>query len=407
MTKHTYSGLAVLALCCFAPALPASSTAPDALTLLKQAAQRYAAAKTYRIESIEENETKTDLSREWQKSLATAIQGPGNRFRYEGRSAGGSSLRVSDGKTEWIYPIEDNAYTRQPAPGGGPVVAHAIMPIDSADYTAVKLRETLAGLADKYQSAQSLPDETLTLNGHPVSCSVVEVGSRDLKKPATAGVSYETTVWIDKDNLTIRKIVTHRRSPRMMAPSISEEVDNTEQFPIVELDAQLPDDMFTFTPPKTASRVEKFRDPFSFGGNDLTGKPAPALTFKSMDGKEISLASLRGKPVLIDFWATWCLPCIASMPQMAELYQQTKDKGLVLLSVDEDEDAKTAVDFLARRHEPWPNFHDSGDIGKALQKAGLPYTVLIDRQGKIVFCKTGYSDDSLSDLRAAIAKLGP
>jgi thiol-disulfide isomerase/thioredoxin len=98
---------------------------------------------------------------------------------------------------------------------------------------------------------------------------------------------------------------------------------------------------------------------------------------------------------------------VASMPQMAQIYQQTKANGLVFLGVDEDHDAKTAADFLAKRQESWPNFHDSGDIGKAFKEDGLPYTVLIDQQGKIVFCKTGYSNDSLSDLRAAIAKLGP
>jgi thiol-disulfide isomerase/thioredoxin/outer membrane lipoprotein-sorting protein len=379
----------------------------DALTLLKQAAQRYADAKTYRIEAIEESNTTTELSREWQESLTTAIQGPGNRFRYEVRSADGSSIRISDGKTEWIYHIEDNAYIQHPVSAEGPAVAHALMPADLVEFHAIKLRETLAGFAGDFQSAQLLADETLTLNGRQVSCYVVKVRNQDLAKASKSGVSYEKTVWIDKDNTLIRKIVTHERSLRMMSPSISQDIDTTELYPVVELNVQIPDDVFTFAPPQTASLLEKFRDPFNFGGEDLTGKPAPSLTFKSTDGKEISLASLRGKPVLVDFWATWCLPCVASMPQMAQIYQQTKANGLVFLGVDEDHDAKTAADFLAKRQESWPNFHDSGDIAKAFKESGLPYTVLIDQQGKIVFCKTGYSNDSLSDLRAAIAKLGP
>jgi outer membrane lipoprotein-sorting protein len=280
----------------------------DALTLLNQAAQRYADAKTYRIEAIEESNTTTELSREWQKSLTTAIQGPGNRFRYEVRSADGSSIRISDGKTEWIYHIEDNAYIQHPVSDEGPAVAPAIMPADLVEFHALKLRETLAGFADGYQSAQLLSDETLTLNGRQVPCYVVKVRNQDVAKAAKSGASYEKTVWIDKQNTLIRKIVTHQRSLRMMSPSISQDIDTTELYPVVELNVQIPDDVFTFAPPQTASLVEKFRDPFNSGGEDLTGKPAPSLTFKSTDGKEISLASLRGKPILVDFWTTWCLP---------------------------------------------------------------------------------------------------
>jgi thiol-disulfide isomerase/thioredoxin len=219
---------------------------------------------------------------------------------------------------------------------------------------------------------ERIPDETLTLNGIQVPCSVVKISSLDRKRPPKPGIEYKKTVWIEIDNANIRKIVTHEHRPKMMVPGFSEDIDTTELYPVVELDGQIPDNVFTFIPPQTASLLEKFHDPFSFGNDDLTGKPAPSLTFKSTDNKAISLASLRGKPVLVDFWATWCLPCVASMPQMAEIYQQTKDKGLVFLGVDEDQDAKTAADYLAQVHHSWLNFHDSGDIKKAFNKLDYP-----------------------------------
>jgi hypothetical protein len=73
-----------------------------------------------------------------------------------------------------------------------------------------------------------------------------------------------------------------------------------------------------------------------------------------------------------------------------------------MLSIDEDEDAKEALDFLAEHREPWPNFHGSEDVINALPHLGIPYLVLVDASGKIVF--TG---SRIEELRDAVAKLGP
>lgn len=354
---------------------------------------------------IVETSTTAKLSHEWNKSSSIAAEKPGNYFRYELRSANTNSIRVSDGKNELVYHVAEKAYTKQPASPDGPIVAKDIMFGDLEENHTIKLRKTLADTADAYQSAHSLPDETLTLNGVKVPCSVVKVSTQDLKKPAESGTVFEKNFWIDKSTGAIRKTVEHGHGPKMMAPGFTEDTDSIELYLVAELDALIPDSFFSFTPPETAKLVEKFKDPFA--GEDLTGQPAPAFTFKSEDNKETSLASLRGKPVILEFWATWCLPCVASMPEMAELYQQTKDRGMVLISVDEDENAKAAADFLVKKKSTWPNFHDSGDIKKAFSQTALPYTLLIDAQGKIVFSRIGQSNDSLAELRAAIAKLGP
>lgn len=391
------------------PAFPSSDPPqPDALALLKQAGQHYADAKTYHIEAIEENTSKAELRHEWTKSFFTAIEASGHRYRFADRSANGSSMVVSDGKTEWLYHVEDEAYTRKAATEDGPTPPANVTFTDFELFEVVpKLRETLASLDSPYQSAESLPDEVLDLDGQHIDCKVVRLSSEHSKKPAMKGTSSETRIWIEKDNHTIRKIVTHTHGPMPMAPHISEDTDTVETFPVAELDGTIADDTFVLSPPVTARQMDALPSPFS-PAKDLTGKPAPAFVLKNAEGKEVSLASLRGKNVLLDFWATWCIPCVASMPQMAGLYQQTKDKGLVFIGIDEDEDAATAANFLSKRHETWPNFHDEGgEVGKAFKKSGIPTTVLIDSHGIIVYYKVGYGDSSLSDLRAAITKLGP
>lgn len=395
-----------ICVCCVLLLLPISLAAQDGLALLKQACQRYAAAKTYEIKTVEESTTTTALSREWQKTITTAIQGNGNRFRFETQSSSGSSIRVSDGKTETIYHPEDHEYTQHAVSADGPSVGQAIFGVDLVEFHAIQAAKGLAGLADEYTAAQQLPDASIMLDGDQVNCYVVRLSNQDLKKAPKPGRTVEKTVWIDKGSMAIRQIVTKERAPNPFSPHVFQDIETTDQYAIANLDAQPTDAEFAFNPPGDSIMVQKFRNPFSIG-TDLSGQAAPSVTFRSPDGKAISLTALKGKPVLIDFWATWCLPCMAAMPQMAALYQETRDKGLVFLGVDEDKDAKTAADYVAEKHEPFPNFHDSGEIGKALKQVGLPYTVLVDAQGKIVFSKTGYSDDSLSELRAAIAKLGP
>jgi thiol-disulfide isomerase/thioredoxin len=118
----------------------------------------------------------------------------------------------------------------------------------------------------------------------------------------------------------------------------------------------------------------------------------------------ISLRSFQGRPVLLDFWATWCGPCVESMPSVKRLYSEATKYGLVMLSIDEDEDAKKATDFLSENKDLWPNFHDDGEIARSFPNEGIPHFVLIDSAGTVVFSRSSFDEPAL---RTAIAKLGP
>jgi len=138
---------------------------------------------------------------------------------------------------------------------------------------------------------------------------------------------------------------------------------------------------------------------------DFVAKPAPELQLKSAEGKITTLSSFRGRPVFVEFWATWCGPCVDLMPELTKLYQETAIQGLAWMSVDSDEDSAEATKFISDEHIPWPNYHDGdGSLGKAYQRQGIPLGVLIDADGTVAFYESGYE---ISDLRAAIARLGP
>jgi thiol-disulfide isomerase/thioredoxin len=312
-------------------------------------------------------------------------------------------MKISDGKTVWVYQVNERRYTAKPLP----VAASAQTPrafFEMAMMRADNLRAEFGQMTKSLKSAERLPDATLLWNGREISCYVVRVRSTDEKR-TQANYTFDKDIWIDKAADSILKTVEHSHTGPTGGFEASD-METTTTFPAVELDGQVRDGLFTFTPPSDARLVQEFPNPMRESmGTTLTGQQIPSLQFKSSDGKAASIESFRGKPVLLDNWATWCSPCVAALPELARIYQDGKDKGLTLISVDRDEDAGTAAEFLSKKGYAWPNYHDgSGEIEKLIGPSGIPRVLLIDASGKVVFDTMISTEDQL---RAEIAKLGP
>jgi thiol-disulfide isomerase/thioredoxin len=136
------------------------------------------------------------------------------------------------------------------------------------------------------------------------------------------------------------------------------------------------------------------------------GGLAPDFELKDLNGKQISLSGLRGHPVLLDFWATWCGPCRVSIPAMEELYQRHKDQGFQVVGVDMDDDPSPVYAFVKEMHMTYPVvFGASSSVGRDFQVEGLPSFVLIDSTGKVAEVMDGFSGDMVGVLDAEIGKL--
>ncbi|WP_165229816.1 TlpA disulfide reductase family protein [Aquisphaera insulae] len=123
---------------------------------------------------------------------------------------------------------------------------------------------------------------------------------------------------------------------------------------------------------------------------DLVGKPLDLEFVDAVSKQPVSLRGLKGQVVVIDFWATWCGPCVASMPALKELNDRYKDKGLSVLAVnlDEgDEGREKMAAFVAKNGLPWPQYHDGkaweSPLVERLGVTAIPALVVIDRAGKI------------------------
>jgi thiol-disulfide isomerase/thioredoxin len=112
-------------------------------------------------------------------------------------------------------------------------------------------------------------------------------------------------------------------------------------------------------------------------------KAVPDVEGIDLDGKKVKLSSFKGKVVLLDFWATWCGPCVKMIPHEREMVEKLAKKGFVLLSVNFDEEKSTLTEFMTTQKMPWTHWWDGqeGPVGKMFRVSVFPSLYLIDAKG--------------------------
>jgi thiol-disulfide isomerase/thioredoxin len=150
--------------------------------------------------------------------------------------------------------------------------------------------------------------------------------------------------------------------------------------------------------------------------SSLTGKPAPNFTLEDLSGKKVSLSSFKGKPLLINFWATWCGPCKIETPWLVEIQNEYGPKGLQIIGIStEGDDLKpddkegwahdkiAIAKFVKEEHMQYPVLINGDSL--ATEYGGLdamPTSVYVNREGKVVAVQLGIS--SKDDMEAHIRK---
>ena len=118
---------------------------------------------------------------------------------------------------------------------------------------------------------------------------------------------------------------------------------------------------------------------------DRVGQPL-ALKFTALDGREVDLEKLRGKVVLVDFWATWCQPCLAEMPKVKAVYEKFHGQGFEIVGLSFDEKKEDLERYLAKEKLPWPQYFEGGRenrFAREFQIDSIPTMWLVDRQGRL------------------------
>ena len=133
---------------------------------------------------------------------------------------------------------------------------------------------------------------------------------------------------------------------------------------------------------------------------------APDFSLKTLEGQEMTLASLKGKVVLIDFWATWCGPCRESIPHLVDLYKKYREKGFEVIGVSVDKDAAEMVRRFTKSMDiPYPILIGSEEVTRSYAVTALPTTFLIDREGNIQERVIGFNSRIAKELASKVKEL--
>jgi len=310
-----------------------------------------------------------------------AIQNPG-KARID-LQLGGGSLLVSDGETTLTYRPSTKIYTK---------IAAAQTPEGMAANLAVL--DVLGFFADTKTTKTSRQD-SVTIDGTTYDCWVL---TSSVKIPAQAAMGGQLsdgvmTSWIDK-KLLVEVLEEINYSLKVPPAAGAAPVEYRSRILQVthglKIDQPVDGTLFAYTPPADARE----QAPQTAGNRvDLTGKEAPLFRGVSLDGKTYNLAELKGKPVLLDFWATWCGPCIRSMPTLEKIHADYRDQGLVVLGIDVGEKRETVEKFLQNKPIPYPVIMgDEAGIPAAYGITVYPTFVMIGPDGKVAATQFGLSD---------------
>lgn len=391
----------------FACVIPGRAS-DDAIALLRQAQNAYKQLKTFRIDQEAEALSSSELHHAWQKHLIVLAVAAPDKVHFEMKEDTAWHVVVSDGRTVWRAIPYVREWSRTELKGEVTALKNGGSEGDLAIGRLKAALQFYPRLLEDIIQAEVVGHEDVEIGAAVFECTVVRVDYKP--PPGPRGYNRWTrTYWVDEQSHLILKDTSVTRGHLTpFAPSKESEIRWLTRVTFLSLNEPVSEGLFSYLPPATFREVDRLERAFPRAATDLIGKPAPELSLQTLDGQPMRLSTLRGKIVLLDFWATWCLPCREQLPAMARLYASIKGQNVVLLGVDDDSDAETALRYVKERHYDWPILFGGpkSDARTKYRVDGIPTLVLIDTHGSIIAYEVGSGDVTERAIRAALRGQG-
>ena len=358
----------------------AAGSGETAEALLARVAETYKGLDEFYFSAIEKTRTHSEQLDQRAESQYIVAADSSGRARMELVDETKGSVSVFDGETNWFSVPHMRQYIERKRNPFAPAKPERREPKPfDIRKAASRYVQRYSGVADRLERARITHLKSVDEPRGKVSYAVVEAEYKT--PPGTSQGSVRRTFWIDQaGGIVVREVSI----ASMIPPNVGKlvEVTQTISFQRLIVNGPAPPGTFDFAPPKNAELVQEF-GPTQASASRTVGKPAADFTADDLAGNTFRLEELRGKVVLLNFWATWCTPCRIELPYIEALHREFSEKGLVVLGVN-SEPAWRAAHFFEERGFSFPSLVDIGEqVARKYAVRSLPTTIVINRNGNI------------------------
>ena len=355
----------------------------DGFALLKKVEETYRNLQSYEIKATDNGRVLMNgRVQEFHRPVLIRFRQPGKMRLDYGDDWG---VRVVNGQFVWQYVARTNQYKKE------------ALSTDPSDVRFWQEQfQDWEHMGEGAKDARILREEPVEVNGSPVDCFVLEVTYRPYREFPKD--DKKKTFWIDKSRYVPVRITFQAKvaTPDLKIPPPIVASDFVVQS--IELNKPIPNAVFDYAPPPAAMYSDSL-----VGSPIAAGRHGTDFALQDLNGEPVSSRDLRGKPVLLYFWATWCLPCRADLPIIAKLSEEFSRRGLIVLGLN-DESRPAVANYLKEHPSGIRSLIDvDGKIARSYNIGSIPTAVLIDKDGIVPWSSVLPSDNSL---RAALRKIG-